>query len=123
MNRAQSPVCWMPAAPICLALPDVAAWHPDDPADEVRLLADGDMERRDLTEYDKKPRSLGKASNTIMAVLTERPWLTFPSILAEAKRRGVSECACRRSVLYLFKSGRIGRRGDRRHYQYAMVPQ
>lgn len=121
MNHAQSPICWTPAAPICLALPNVAAWQPQDAPDGPEWVEQGDMVCLDMTRYDKKPRSLGKAANTVLAVLDERPWLDFPAILAACLRQGVSDGACRRSVLYLFKSGRIGRRGERRHYQYARV--
>jgi len=121
MNHAQSPICWTPAAPICLALPDVSAWQPEEAPTDPRWVEEGDMVCLDLTRYAKKPRSLGNAANTILALLDERPWLDFPTILAQSLRRGVTEAAVRRSVLYLFKSGRIGRRGERRHYHYARV--
>ena len=121
MNRAQSPTCWTPSAPISLRVPNLAKWYAPDTRADVRMKQEEGMVRNNLTEYNKKPRSLGKAANTILAVLQERPWQTFPVLLAECQRRGVSEVAIRRSVLYLFRSGRIGRRGERRHFQYAKV--
>lgn len=67
----------------------------------------------------RKPvRDYGSKVSAVLAVLSRHPWANAAEI---ANETGFDQVTVYQRLILLRKSGRIERRGERRHYQYAIA--